>query len=152
MANRLHPALVAHRAIAGLCREFDEQDWIASAAGRARNDQIEEAEREALYAKLLDDGTKMSRRALAALRQSPVAKNSSVANGIRPSEMVLLKGAQAKLMSPVVNAPSKEILVRPELLARLKIRNCLNRDDILADATPINERPETAQRFEVPAR
>jgi len=147
MANRLHPALVAHRAIAGLCREFDEQDWIVSAAGRARNDQIEEAEREALYAKLLDDGTKMSRRALAALRQSPVAKNQR-GEWIPPSEMVLLKGAQAKLMSPVVNAPSKEILVRPELLARLKIRNRLNRDDILAYATSINERPETAQRFE----
>ena len=117
-----------------------------SAAGRARNDQIEEAEREALYAKLLDDGTKMSRRALAALRQSPVAKNQR-GEWIPPSEMVLLKVAQAKLMSPVVNAPSKEILVRPELLARLKIRNCLNRDDILAYATSINERPETAQRF-----
>ena len=88
----------------------------------------------------------MSRRALAALRQSPVAKNQR-GEWIPPSEMVLLKGAQAKLMSPVVNAPSKEILVRPELLARLKIRNRLNRDDILAYATSINERPETAQQF-----
>ena len=36
MANRLHPALVAHRAIAGFCHEFDERAWIVSAARRAR--------------------------------------------------------------------------------------------------------------------
>jgi hypothetical protein len=62
--------------------------------------------------------------------------------------MVLLKGAQAKLMSPVVSAPSKELMGHPDLLARLRIRDRLNRDDIRAYATSIGEWPQTARRFE----
>jgi len=147
MANRLHPALVAHRAIAGFCHEFDERAWIVSAARRAREGRIEDAEREALYAKLLADGTTMNRRSLAALRDSPIARNQR-GEWTAPSEMVLLKGAPAKLMSPVVSAPSKELMVRPELLERLRIRDRLNSDDIRAYATSIDERPQTAQRFE----
>ncbi len=147
LENRLHPNLVAHRAIADLCQAFDEQDWIVSAAGRARDGRIKDTEREALYAKLLADGTKISRRALAALRDSPIVRNQR-GEWIAPSRLVLLKGAQARLMSPVVSAPSKEILARSELLARLKIRKQLNSDDILAYAISIGERPHTAQRFE----
>jgi hypothetical protein len=147
MANRLHPALVPHRAIASLCEKFAEQDWIVSAAGRARSGQIDDAEREALYAKLLADGTRMSRRTMAALKDSPVARNQR-GEWTAPSEMVLLKGGEAKLMLPVVSAPSKELMVRPELLARLRIRDRLNHNHILAYAKSIDQRPQTSQQFE----
>lgn len=147
MANRLHPALAGHHAIAGLCQEFDEQDWFVSAAGRARDGRIEDAERETLYAKLLVDDTRISRRALAALRDSPVVRNQR-GKWSSPSEIVLLKGAQMKIMSPVVSMPSKELMARPKLLARLRIRDRLNRDDILAYANSIDERSQTAGRFE----
>jgi hypothetical protein len=145
--NRLHPSLAPHRAIAGLCQAFDERNWIVSAAGRASSGRIEEAEREALYSKLLADWTTISRRTLTALRDSPMVKNLR-GQWVAPSEMVTLKGAEAKLMSPVVNMPSKELMARPDLLARLRIRDRMNGDDVLAYATSIQERPQTAQRFE----
>lgn len=147
MANRLHPALVTHRAIAGLCREFDEQDWMVNAAQRARDGQIEDDEREALYAKLLADEMRLSRRVLKALRDSPVARNRR-GEWTAPSNMVLLRGAEAKLMAPVVSAPSKELMKHPKLLKQLGVRERLNRNDILAYATSIHERPQTALRFE----
>ncbi len=147
LGNRLHPDLVGHRAISGLCQEFNEQDWVLSAASRAREGRIDDAEREAIYAKLLADGAQMGRRILAALRESPVVRNQR-GEWTAPSKMVMLKGAQAKLMAPVVDAPSTELIARTELLTRLRIRDHLNRDDILAFATSIGGRSETAQRFE----
>ena len=146
-ASRLHPALVAHGAIADHCSEFDEQAWIVSAAARARSGQIEKAEREAVYAKLLADGLRMSRRTMAALRDSPIAK-SHRGDWASPSEMAVLSGAEAKLLSRAICAPAKELIARPELLERLKIRDRLNGDDILAYARSIDQWPETAHRFE----
>jgi hypothetical protein len=147
MANRLHPDLVAHRAIAGLCSDFNEEDWIASAASRARDGRIDDEERKALYAKLLADGTKMRRRALAALRESPVALNHR-GEWTAPSAMVVLHAGQRQLMSPVVSEPSEALTARPHLLARLRIRDRLSGDDILACAQTIHKRPHMSQRFE----
>lgn len=147
MSNRLHPDIVPHRAIASLCQKFDEQNWIVSAAARAIDGQIDEAEREALYAKLLTPGIRIGRRALIAVRNSPITRNHR-GEWVLPSSLVMLKGASGKLMSPVVSAPSRELTARPELLRQLRIRDRLNQDDILTYATLIAERPETAQRFE----
>jgi hypothetical protein len=146
MENRLHPALVSHRAIASLCRRFDEQVWIVDAAARARTGRIGENEREALYKRLLTN-EKIGRRALTAIRSSPVTRNHR-GEWSAPADMVILRGAEAKLMSPVTSAPSDELLARPDLIARLRIRDRLSHDDILACARSIEERPNVAQRFE----
>ena len=145
--NRLHPALVQHRTIAGLCSRFDEQTWMVAAADRPRASKIEEVERQALYARLLDEKTHIGRRALTAIRKSPVMRNHR-GEWTAPADMVMLKGEVAKFMAPVVSAPSKEMVARADLLARLRIRKSLETADLIAGAAQIAQRPERAERFE----
>ncbi len=147
LENRLHSSLVQHRAISGLCRKFDEQTWIVEAADRASSGTIDEAEREVLYARVLDGKTHLGRRALTAIRKSPVVRNQR-GEWTAPTDMVSLRGEVAKFMAPVVSAPSKEMAATPSLLAKLKIRNRLVAKDLVACAAQIAQRPESAERFE----
>jgi hypothetical protein len=147
LANRLHPDLVRHKAIASICRRFDEDSWLIDAAARATSASDDDPERNSLYAKLLVDDAPISRAALAAIRKSPVVRNQRM-EWTRPAEMVVLRGALARFMAPVVNAPSQEMLGAPNLLARLRIRDRLNGTDLVRYAAAIHERPETAERFE----
>lgn len=147
LENRLHPSLVKHRAIAGLCREFDEQTWLVEAAERAFAGTIDEAEREALYVRVLDGSTHLGRRALTAIRKSPVVRNQR-GEWTAPTDMVSLKGATGRFMAPFVSAPSKDMIAAPNLLAKLKIRTCLNTADLVACARKIAQRPNDAERFE----
>src|SRR3546814_3241601 len=71
-SSRLHRDLSPHRAIAGLCRRFDEDQWVRAAAERAAEGRIEEEEREALYSWILEKGDRLSRGAIAAVRAAPV--------------------------------------------------------------------------------
>lgn len=142
--NRLHPALAECRPIASHAREFDEQQWIVDACERAREGAIASAERTALYAKLLSDGTKLGRRALAAVRESPIAKDQR-GEWCAPEDMAALRGATAKLLAPIVNIPSKQIMRRPDLLKQLRIRDKINRDDLVRLAESMDERPQDAE-------
>lgn len=147
MENRLHPALAPHRAISAACRPFDEQSWIVEACNRAAAGTISEIEHEALYAHLLDDKAAIGRRALAAIRRSPVVR-SQRGDWIAPDRMVHLKGALAKLMAPVVQAPSEELLKASLLMSKLKIREQLAGEDLVAFAEDLANRPSSAQAFE----
>jgi hypothetical protein len=147
LANRLHQDLVPHKAIAGICRRFDEEAWLIDAADRAASASDDDPERAALYAKLLADDVPISRRALSALRNNPVVRNQRGA-WTAPVEMVLLRGNLARFMAPVIDAPSREMLAAPHLLARLRIRDRLNGTDLVRYAAAIHERPDTAERFE----
>lgn len=147
LENRLHSSLVQCRPLASLCREFDEQAWIVEAANRASVGAIDKAEREVLYAKVLDATTHFGRRALVAIRKSPVVRNQR-GEWVAPADMVSLKGSVAKLMGPVVSIPSKEMAARPALLAKLKIRDRLDIQDLVAFAVHIPLHPYSAKRFE----
>ena len=120
---------------------------MVAAADRARASKIEEVERQALYARLLDEKTHIGRRALTAIRKSPVMRNHR-GEWTAPADMVMLKGEVAKFMAPVVSAPSKEMVARADLLARLRIRKSLETADLIAGAAQIAQRPERAERFE----
>jgi hypothetical protein len=145
--NRLHPSLVGHRGIAGLCHDFDEQTWMVQAADRALEGTAGEAEKEALYVRVLDERTFLGRSALTAIRKSPVMKNER-GEWAAAGDMVSLKGAVAKLIAPAVSGPSKEMIARADLLLRLRIRDRLNTADLVAFAVQIQERPQSAERFE----
>jgi hypothetical protein len=147
LANRLHPDLVPYKVIAGMGRPFDEEAWLIDAAGRAGLASDEDAERAALYAKLLADGASLSRRAISALRKTPVVRNHR-GEWTAPIHMVLLRGNLAHFMAPAVDLPSREMWGAPHLIARLRIRDKLNGTDLVRYAAAIHQRPETADRFE----
>lgn len=147
MVNRLHPDLVPHRAISGHCKPFDEQKWITEAAGRAAAGSITAAERAALYARITDEGTQLTRSAIQALRTSPVVKDHR-GTWVSPEQLVLLKGNLGRFMMPVVHAPSKDLLRSKALVERLRIRAELNSDDLISYAAGIGDRPTTAEAFE----
>ena len=144
--NRLHPALIECRPIANHAPEFDEQQWIIDACKRARDGAIASAERTALYSKLLSDSTKLGRRALVALRESPIVKDQR-GEWCAPEDMAAFRGATAKLLAPVVSMPSAQIMRRPDLLKQLRIRDKINRDDLVRLAESIKERPQAADAF-----
>ena len=70
--SRLHRSLLGFRAIASLCKPFEIDAWIQGAAARAAEDTIEFEEREALYERLMAEDLKLSPKALAVVRRSPV--------------------------------------------------------------------------------
>ena len=145
--NRLHPDLVPHRAISGLCRTFDEEHWLIDAAERAASAAPDDRERETLYRKLLSREAPISRAAFRALRANPVLKNQR-GQWVAPANMVKLKPALARLLDPAIDAPSGELLAAPTLLARLRIRETLNGADLVRYAEGLADRPDMAVRFE----
>lgn len=147
MANRLHPLLAPHKAIAGFCRIFDEQVWMREAAGRAGEGTIAPDELTALYARILDKDAKIGRLALQAIRVAPVCR-SSRGDWVAPDRMTMFKGRLAKLMAPVAHSPSKEILEVDGLTEKLRIRERLIGEDLLACARSIGDRPGAASQFE----
>lgn len=147
MTNRLHPRLAPHKAIAGFCRLFDEQVWMRDAAGRASDGTIAADELSALYARILDKDAKIGRLAFQAIRVAPVCR-SSRGDWVAPDRMTMFKGRLAKLMAPVAHSPSKEMLAVDGLTEKLRIRERLIGEDLLACARSIGERPSAASQFE----
>lgn len=145
--NRLHPDLAQHKAISNHCRRFDEERWLIDAAKRAANAAPDDRERETLYRKLLTRSAPVSRAALSALRANPVVKNQR-GEWVAPADMVNLKRPLARLLDPVIDAPSKDLLAAPTLRARLRIRETLNGTDLIRYARTLADRPEMADRFE----
>jgi hypothetical protein len=146
-ANRLHPDLVPFKAISGHCRVFDEEQWLIDASKRAADATPDDRERETLYRKLLAREAPISRAALSALRSNPVVKNQR-GDWVAPVEMVNLKKTLARFLDPAIDGPSKELLAAPNLMARLRIRENLSGADLLRFAGLVEDRPETAERFE----
>jgi hypothetical protein len=146
-ANRLHPELVSFKAISSHCRTFNEEQWLIDAAERAATAAPDDRERETLYRKLLTREAPISRRALTALRNTPVVKNQRN-QWVAPTAMVHLKKPLARLLDPAIDAPSKEMLNAPDLMGRLRIRNTLNGSDLVRYARGLADRPEMAERFE----
>lgn len=146
-SNRLHPELVPFRAIATHCRTFDEEQWLIDAAERTAKAAENDRERETLYRKLLARTAPISRSALTVLRRNPVVK-SQHGEWVRPGDMVFLKKPLARILDPVVHAPSMEMLNAPGLIARLRIRNTLSGSDLVRFAAALPDRPELGERFE----
>ncbi|MBD9573697.1 DUF3883 domain-containing protein [Pseudomonas sp. PDM23] len=146
-ANRLHPELVPYKAISGHCRIFNEEKWLIDAAERAAKAAPNDRERETLYRKLLTREAPISRQALSTLRSNPVVKNQR-GEWVTPEAMVHLKKPIARLLDPAIDAPSKEILSAPGLMARLRIRDSLKGEDLVRYARVLIERPESSERFE----
>ncbi|MDD1962125.1 DUF3883 domain-containing protein [Pseudomonas sp. 39004] len=145
--NRLHPELIPYKSISTHCRTFNEEQWLIDAAGRAAVAAPDDRERETLYRKLLDRETRISRSALSALRNNPVVKNQR-GQWVAPTSMVNLKKPLARLLDPAIDAPSKEMLNAPGLIARLRIRDSLTGSDLVRYARALAERPEMVERFE----
>lgn len=147
MSNRLHPRLAPHKAIASFCRVFDEQVWMRDAAVRASQGAIAPDELSALYARILDKDARIGKLALQAIRVAPVCRNSR-GDWVAPDRMTIFKGRLAKLMAPVAHSPSKEMLAVDGLTDKLRIRERLIGEDLLACARSIAERPNAASQFE----
>lgn len=147
MANRLHRHLVLETGITMFCRQFDEETWIVDACERAKAGTIEKKERDVLFDRILALGASIDKQTLAAVRTSPVVKDHR-GEWAAPEKMAILKGPVWRFMSSVVSAPGKALLANAELVSRLKIRDDLNGDDLIAGAYTIKDRPEKAKDFE----
>lgn len=147
MESRLHPDLVPHRAISASATEFDEQTWIIDAADRAAAGTIENKERAALLTRILDESAHLGRKALQAIRASPVVKDQR-GRWVAPERMAMLKGASGRLLSPVIHAPSRDLVRSKTLIERLRIRSKLDAGDLIAFAQRMTERPAAAPEFE----
>lgn len=145
--NRLHPDLVEFKAISRHCRVFDEERWLIDAAERAASAEADDGERQILYRKLLARDGPISRAALSALRANPVVKNHR-GEWVAPADMVHLKRTLARLLGPVVDLPSKELIAAPGLLARLRIRDALHGADLVRFARGLVERPAEVRSFQ----
>ncbi len=147
LASRLHPSLLDHKGIAGLCRPFALETWVVEAADRAAEGTIEDAEREALYRHLLLNGATLGRKAMATVRRSPVVLDHR-GNWVSPVDLAQLPRAQAAFLSAVMSAPAPALAKRAEFLRRLRIRRKLTADDLIRFAPTIDGDAAVASRFE----
>jgi Domain of unknown function (DUF3883) len=145
--SRLHRSLLGFRVIANLCKPFEIDAWIQKAAARAADETIELEEREALYERLISEQLKLSPKALALVRRSPVMKDHR-GDWVTPEAMALLPTAQAAVLEPVLHAPARDLAKRPALMRRLRIRRILIGDDLVKFATTVAEYPERAGPLE----
>lgn len=146
LSSRLHPCLLGHAAIAGLCRPFVLDTWIVEAAGRAAGGAIADGERDALYRHLLSDGDKLGRKAMAAVRRSPVVKDQRGA-WVSPADLVQLPREQARIFDAVLSAPAPPLAKRRDFLRRLRIRRKLVGEDLVRLGETIGD-ADAAARFE----
>lgn len=147
MESRLHRSLVGYGGIANLCTDFNEEAWMATAAAKAVAGKISEAERVALWQRILNEDVRIGRQALAAVRKSPVVRDHHGA-WVHPIEMVQLKDSAARLLSSALSYPSDELIARPVALARLRIRQNLTGADLVAFARLVDGQATLAKRFE----
>jgi hypothetical protein len=147
IASRLHRDLLSFRAITSLCKRFEIDAWIQGAAARAADETIESEERDALHKHLTSEGLKLSPKALAAVRRSPVMKDHW-GDWVAPEMMALLPAAQAGVLDPILHAPESALARRPALMRRLRIRGSLIGSDLVKFAETVAEHPERAEPFE----
>ena len=147
LSSRLHPGLLDQHGIAAFCRPFALDAWIVEAANRAALGSIEVAEREALYRHLLGEGAKLGRKALAALKRSPVVRDHR-GNWVAPDDLAQLPPTQASFLSAVVSAPAPGLAKRTDFLRHLRIRRKLVADDLIRFAPTIDGDAATAAGFE----
>ena len=74
-SSRLHPDLLEYKTIANFCQTFDIDKWVCEQADRAEKGQLDDNAWETLYAYILANGEKIGRRALSAIKRSPVVKD-----------------------------------------------------------------------------
>ena len=146
-ASRLHRSLVGEKIIAGLCTPFDLDQWIQNAAGRIAQGRINEDERQALYRHLLSEDLKLSPKALAAVRRSPIVRNQRQ-EWVAAETMTQLAPAHTRLLGPAIHMPSPEMTKNTGLLRRLRLRRALAGEDLVAFAAKIPDIPEAAGPFE----
>lgn len=120
---------------------------MIDASKRAADAAPDDRERETLYRKLLVREAPISRAALLALRSNPVVKNQR-GDWVAPVEMVNLKKTLARFLDPAIDGPSEELLAAPNLMARLRIRENLSGADLVRFSDFVEDRPDTAERFE----
>lgn len=147
MSERLHASLLPYRVIASVCRPFDINAWIQRAAARAARQEISDSDLETLYRHLLNRSIKLNRNTIASVMRSPVVKNHR-GDWVSPSELVILPNDQFNVVEPVVNAPSRELIEADFLMSRLKIRNKLSGDDLIAMGLYVVDHPSFAEQFE----
>jgi hypothetical protein len=145
--SRLHRSLLGFRVIANLCKPFEIDAWIQKAAGRAADQTIEFGEREALHERLVSDELKLSPKALALVRRSPVMRDHR-GDWVAPEAMALLPTAQAAVLEPILHAPASDLAKRPALMRRLRIRRTLIGSDLVKFAATVAEHPERAGPLE----
>jgi hypothetical protein len=146
--RQLHPALYEERAIAGYCQLFDEDKWVRDVCERAWAGTVEESERLAVEARLLNASADLGRRTWSAVRLSPVMRNHR-GDWVAPDDMVRLSGRSAGFFLKVLSGPSRAMLGQPDLLDRLKVRTVIDADDLVRVAGWVDQNAGEAERFEV---
>lgn len=121
--------------------------WIVEAADRAIAGTIEESERQALYEHLLSDDERLGRKALAAVRRSPVVLDQR-GDWMAPGELALLPSAEAMFFDAVVSAPAPALAKRTEFLGKLRIRRKLSANDFVRFGPTVGGDADIAHAFE----
>jgi uncharacterized protein DUF3883 len=147
LSSRLHPSLLDHKGIASLCRPFAIDRWIIDACERAAAGTIQDSEKQALYRHLLSEGVKLGRKALTAVRRSPVVLDHR-GNWVAPDDLAQLPAPQAALLSAIVSAPAPALAERIDFVRQLRIRRKLTADDFLRFAPTIGGDSAVAKKFE----
>jgi Domain of unknown function (DUF3883) len=145
--SRLHRDLLGFRVITSLCKPFEIDAWIQAAAARAADETIDSREREALYKHLMSDQLKLSPKALAAVRRSPVMKDHR-GGWVAPEIMALLPATQAAILESILHVPEIALARRTALMQRLRIRRTLIGSDLVKFAETVTEYPERIELLE----
>lgn len=146
--EQLHPALFDKRAISSLCTPFEEDVWIRSICERALAGNVDEAQRRAVEARILESEGKLGRLVLAAVKRSPVLRDHR-GQWTAPADMRALKGRSSSFFLNALSAPSTPLAKRDELVALLRIPDAIDGNDLVATAKWVVANPDAAEQFEL---
>ena len=146
-ATRLHRSLVGDKTLATLCRPFELGRWARDVADRAARGAATDAEKRALYERLVGGEVGLNAVTLGTIRRSPVLRDHRGA-WASAEDMVILPSLQARLLGGAVHMPAVRWAKDGKLIASLRIRQKLAAEDLIAFAAQVERQPEKAEAFE----
>lgn len=147
LANRLDRRLTGATVVSRHCKPFDLRRWIEEACARAVAGRIDDSERQAVYRWLLQPEAKFTPRLLAILRRSPVVRDN-IGAWAAPVDLTMLPVRDAGDLQSVLRSPASELVKRPDLLERLRIRRKVAASDLIALARKVASLPNLAATLE----
>jgi len=147
-SRRLHPALLAFKAIADRCEPFEEVRWATDLAQRVKDGAADADEREALSRYVLSKRGQLRRSVIAALRDAPILRDHRGA-WVVPADITSRRTPGAADLEPVLHFPHPDYAEDRALESRFRFRRRLAGPDLIAMARFVAEHPERAEAFEV---
>ena len=145
--QRLHKSLMTSSVIRRLCTGFDARNWARQAAKKAKEGEVKEYEKLALYRYVLSTHGDLGRQTLAVLRTCPILLDYD-RQWVCPRSITLRRARGARRLGAALHFPHRDFAKDTELARAFRFRDRIDGDDLVRYAQMVENDHSLAERFE----